>query len=185
MRRFIIALALAATIGACGSDGTSLEGVYTIDAWNENTTGCADPGPSIREMQTDTHFYVQNDTFITQDIVIADLCASVDACRMQIDDDSIPLFAFGVYDKGSDDDGWTGRIGAVSELETTCDGVQILTSMRQDATGIVLQHELTDVTYPKSSDPEDPCSFDDLYAAAESAPCTGLEVIHGVFLQEL
>ena len=188
MRSFIVAIALLTA--ACGGGGTELTGIYAIDAWNENPTGCADPGPSVLGMRTETHFYIANGSFFGQDVVVVDGCESPAACRT-LHAEGTPLFTqFGVYADGSDDGGWTSQFGSVSGLDpATCSGTVIDLRMAQDETGVVLSQETTDATFPSRGNPDDEldvrCPFDVLYEVAESEPCVSLEVVHGTLAEEL
>jgi hypothetical protein len=186
MRSFVIALALAGS--ACGSDSlTGLEGIYVIDAWNRNDVSCADPGPSVLGMEGQTHFYIKTETFFSK-FVNVKACVSLAECEMQSsDDDTIHLGDFGTFEDGNDDDGWTQRSGYAfdGDGDGTCDGTVTTSTLTTDATGVVFREDQIDVMFPARTGEQDECPEDAALDAAQGQPCTQLEVVHGVLVQEL
>ena len=187
MRSFVITLALAVTTAACGPEETGWTGVYMIDTWTENTMGCGDPGVSIREMQTDTHFYVENDEFFGWIRGRGDVhvgrglpAAAADGRPDPVRPDRVRLF-----DKAA----MTTAGPAPRRGERKWTELRRRGGAHHDDPGRGGWHRpapgATDVVYPQSSDPDDRCPFEPLYEAAETRPCTELEIVHGVFVQDL
>jgi hypothetical protein len=180
---------LALVAGCGGGGGSALEGMYLIDAWNENQTSCADPGPSVLgdPLHGETVFYVKTENFLGE-FLNARACVDLAECQMlAADDETIHLGTFGTFEEGSDGDGWSTLFffGTTDPANTTqCIGFGSRDTLTADGeNGVVLRLEsLETPPFPMSGGD---CADEDAEALAGSATCVSLEVVHGTQIGDL
>ena len=110
-------------IGCGGGDGggTSFEGIYRVDTWTDNTTGCAAEGPSVAMMNDPLH-YVKNENVFGSTFVNVKSCDDIATCTTEANDaDTIHIGSFG-FDEGSDSAGWTTHDAFSFSTNGQCDG---------------------------------------------------------------
>jgi len=173
--------AALATVAACGSPSSKLEGIYTVDAWNSNPASCADPGMDISGTM-EPLFYIKLDSLLGTDFINVVPCTDMTACSTMANDDGTIHLGHFILDKGNDKNGWTGTssyafgpdpsgscMGGVSTAVLTADG----------DTAVQVRDETIDVAAFAPSGGE--CRTEDAEAAAATLPCTSLELVHGTF----
>ena len=186
MRYWLGSLALVA---GCGGGGSALEGMYQIDAWNENDTGCGDPGPSVLgdPFHAETVFYIKTENFLGE-FLNARACADLAECQQLAgDDDTIHLGEFGTFEDGNDEDGWTASfLFAAPDFDdpTQCIGRGGRDTLTADGeTAVTLRLETLETPRFPMRDGE--CDDADAEAMLATAACVRLEVVHGTKIGEL
>jgi hypothetical protein len=181
MHALTLTIALAAA--ACGGPSTDLEGIWTLDAWNANPASCADPGPD-ELANHDPLLFIKLESFFGQDFLAVVECPDPATCTADATDDDVDLFASFLLDRGSDSDGWTGTISFSTgpDANNNCSGGASTATLLVDAagTGITIRDE--DVDVPSFPPRDGMCEPEDAALAAESLPCTSLEVVHATFM---
>ena len=187
MKTSIAILALVMVVG-CGDDSSELLGIYTLDSWTENDSGCGSEGPSVLEGSGMSHFYVKEISFFGQEFLNASLCPELPGCREDASDSeliSLGLFSY-AFESGSDSKGWTGG-GAIAGGGGggECSGEVFDYLMTDEGDGMVrIAVEVREVSgFPRDSD--DFCDTDAAREAAEGQPCDRLEVLTGTFLEAI
>jgi hypothetical protein len=177
-----IAAVLFLALAACGGASSDLEGIYTVDAWNENPASCADPGPSTLANH-DPLVFVQIESFFGQDFLAMQECTDPAACTTEANSESPHLFP--AFDQGNDDDGWTGSIAFSTgpDVDNNCSGSATFHTLTKDGdTAFTVRFETRDVTFAPT---DGECPADDVADLARDQPCTELEVMHATFSAEL
>lgn len=179
--RTILALTLALPLLGCAEDLTALEGVYTIESWTENETGCDAPGPSILETKAEKAIYLKAVNFLGAEFINVVKCPDLETCRNEAADDVIDLGGI-TFEKGSDSAGWSGLSDT---LDGSCTGdvFENLLLSADDGTLRVEQRGTAVENAPRDSD-----DFCDRDAAAELAaplPCGRLEIFTAVQVEDL
>ena len=177
-----LTIATALSAAACGGKSTDLEGIWTVDTWNQNPTSCADPGPDD-SANHDPFLFVMMDNFLGYDFLGVGECPDPATCATAPEDES-GLFSSYLLDKGSDSKGWTGTISYAFGPDDTnnCSGGVSNMTLTVDAggAGITLREE--DVDVASFAPRGDQCEPEDAAEAAETLPCTSLEVVHATFM---
>jgi hypothetical protein len=178
-------LLLSLLIVGCGggSSLTELEGIYTITTWTDNTASCDAEGPSVLDQMTDTALFVKIENFLGQKFVNAVRCIDLVDCQAKAAEDTIFLDGY-AFEKGSDEDGWTGSTIFASGIDT-CQGSVTDHVMTAPADGALHFESKTRNSLPFDKDSEGFCNTDDAKAAAEGQPCVELEVITATFADDL
>jgi hypothetical protein len=181
MRRLMIVGILA--LAACGGGGSALEGIYTVDAWNDNPASCADPGPSTIA-DHDPLVWVKKKSFFGQSVLSVDDCTDNAACGTDADSDSLGSFFF---DQGSDGDGWVSEfiISSGPDGNNMCGGAVIRNSLTADDSGMAFGIRVETIESAPYAATGGECSTDDAKAAAEGQPCVSLETMHATFTADL
>jgi hypothetical protein len=177
-----LTLSIALAAAACGGASTDLEGVWTLDAWNANPASCADPGPDDLANH-DAFLYVKLENLFGQDFLAVNECLDLGTCTTEATDEDVDIFSTFVFDKGSDSKGWTGTVSYSfgPDANNNCSGGASTATLTVDAggTGIAIRDE--DVDVPSFPPRGGMCEPEDAAAAAETLPCTSLEVVHATF----
>jgi hypothetical protein len=173
---------------ACGGGGgTSMEGMYMIDAWNANPTSCADPGPTLIGVRSETVFYIENVSFLGQSFINAHSCDTLAECEADAAEETIYIDGFGGWEEGNDDDGWTDSFAFAFEDftdPTMCQGSITTSTLTADGeTGVILRTEHVDTPlFPKNAGE---CVDEDALAAGAGLPCGDLEIVHGTKIGDI
>jgi hypothetical protein len=182
-RAFVLStLAIAVTLAGCSEELTALEGVYEIESWTQNDTGCDSDGASILADQTDDHFYLKAENLFGQEFLNLVLCEGLAACTVLAGEDTINL-GFGL-DSGSDGAGWTGSGYSLGGSDT-CSG-EIRDNRLEETAGGELRFEIRR-TFVEGVplDADGFCDSDAAIEMAESQGCEGLEVTTAVQVSDL
>lgn len=178
MRHWLTAIAIFMT--ACGGGGSSLEGIYSVDAWNQNSTSCADAGASVLTTR-DPFVYVKKESLLGYGFLNVTGCTGVDECTTMANDEETIHLGYFTLDKGNDDDGWTGTASYASgpDLDGMCvGGVSNATLTVDGESAFAVRVEGIDVTFTPSGGQ---CETDAAEAAAVGQPCVRLETMHATF----
>jgi hypothetical protein len=186
MKAWTSLLAIGFAAG-CGGGGSALEGIYSLDTWNENTTSCADPGSSVLSLHSQTVFYLKKESLLGHSFLNMVGCGTAEECHTKANDDTIDLdLEFPFYEQGNDDDGYTEHDSFGFEDfndATMCQGTITDATLTADATGVAVRIETVHVPlYPKPGSGE--CD-DGVEAAGAGLPCDQLETVHGTFMEDL
>jgi hypothetical protein len=179
---FVTSFALAIMVSGCDDDLTALEGVYEIQTWTENTTGCDSDGDSILEERSDDHFYLKAENLFGQEFLNLVLCEGLDTCLTTAAEDTINL-GFGL-DSGSDGAGWTGS-GYTLGGSDTCSGEVRNNSLVESEAGQLRFEIRRTFVEDVPLDSDGFCDSDAAIAAAESQGCEGLEVTTAMQVSDL
>jgi hypothetical protein len=185
MRTSLLLLVFAV---GCGGGGSSFEGFYMIDAWNDNPTSCADPGPSVLGdgLHSETAFYVKKDSFFGESFLNARACIDLAECEHDAAEDTVHLGRFTTFDSGNDD-GWSSFFASGSEDftdPTMCSGTIFRDTLAPDGEdGVLIRMEVTETPlFPKRNDM---CTDEDAEAAGAGLPCGSVETVHGIKIGDL
>lgn len=186
MKAWTSLLAIGFAAG-CGGGGSDLEGIYSFDAWNENTTACTDPGPSVLSLHSETVFYLQMESLLGHSFLNMVACQTAEECQTKAHDEDLDLdLDFPFYEHGNDDDGWTESDSYGFEDfndQTMCQGTINSAILTADGTGVAVRIETIHVPlYPK---PDSGDCDDGVDAAGAGLPCDQLVTAHGTFSEDL
>jgi hypothetical protein len=180
-------LGSTAWLTACGGMSTDFEGIYMVDAWNDNPTSCDAEGPSVIDQRADL-FYVKLDSFLGYDFVNVNTCASIVECQEWAnDEETLHIGEYG-FDQGNDDDGWTTRVAFATddpELPTNCIADVRTAVLTGDATTVSIRVETVDT--PSFAREAEDCFYEEderVFDLAEGQPCVALETIHATYQQD-
>lgn len=184
----VMMLGRAGWLTGCGGMSTDFEGIYTIDAWNDNLSACDAEGPSVLDQREDI-FYIKLDNFVGYEFVNVNTCADVAQCQEWAhDEDTLHIGEFS-FDQGSDDDGWTTRVAFATddpEVTTNCVADVRTAVLTGDATTVSIRIETVDTpSFPREADD---CFYEEderVFELAEGEPCVALETIHATFMTDL
>jgi len=168
----------AGLVGCGGSDtGSAMVGIYSVDTWTENDTGCASEGADVLGQQTETMFYVKVESFFGVTFLNVKFCADLADCQTTAGDNSTIYVGTYALDQGNDTDGWTGRSFIGSQMNNMCSGRFNEAVMTSPVEGSVrIEDTGTEVSgFPPDADGF--CDLDSATQAAQGVPCTGLEVL--------
>lgn len=173
---------LCMALPGCSEELSSLEGIYEIQSWSENTRGCDSDGESILAMQSDDHFYLKAENFFDQEFLNLVMCEGVEACAVLAADDTINL-GFGL-DSGSDSQGWTGAGYSLGGSES-CSG-EIRDNRLAETSSGELRFEIRRTFVAEVPlDSEGFCDSDVAIEMAASQGCEALEVTSAVQVRDL
>ncbi len=187
MTKWMTMTALLALLIGCGDDGSALLGVYSLDAWTENDTGCDAEGPSVLETSDSTHFFIKEVNFFGTSIINVALCSDLADCQQRAaDGDTIELGdrSYG-FDSGSDSAGWTGGGVIAGGSGDTCSGEVYDYLLTEVSDGVVQIRVETREVSGVPTDSDGFCDTDAARAAAKDQPCARLEVFEGTFLEAI
>lgn len=180
----MVAALVSAASGCGGGLDTSLEGVYSLTTWTENTGGCAAEGASVLDQHSDTAAYVKVESFFGHEFLNVVTCADEGACATEAASDTLN-FGSWAFESGSDGDGWTGTSSFASGDPTTCTGAQSKVTMTHPtATTIRIEVRTNQpVTFPPNDAGE--CTTDDAERLSADAACGTLEVVTATFAADI
>jgi hypothetical protein len=185
MHQHLIVASLIALGTACGGGlSTDLEGVYSVDTWTQNATGCGAGGDDVTSLH-DPLIYVKADSFFGADFIGAVGCPDPATCQAEAADDTISLGQF-YFEEGSDDEGWIGRGGYSSGPgpDGMCiGGLNVLTMTGSAGASITLRDEFHEAApfAPEGGE----CDVDTAMDNAATQPCASADEVHATFTAEL
>jgi hypothetical protein len=172
-------------IGCGGGDGggTSYEGIWRVDAWTNNNTGCDVEGPSVAATR-EPFFYTKNESFLGQSFVNVNGCDDIATCKEEANDkDTIHIGSF-AFEEGSDGAGWTTHSAFAFDVQGQCEGGVTDTKLTiSTATFHIEGKHFEAVPFPAMTG-EDKCPDAKVEQAAAGQPCDGLEVVSATFMQD-
>ncbi len=169
-------------LAACGGSSkgaggrTALDGVYAIQTWSENTTGCDAPGDSVFDQHAERGLMIKESMFVAVPVVDFHVCTDDAACNQELGEPT--LFLPYMAERGSDAAGWiSDDDGVAIDDNGTCRGedtIATLTSTGSNTVAIAIEHRMVS-GFPR--DNTNHCAYDGLVAAAKQVPCMALETI--------
>jgi hypothetical protein len=175
-------------VAACGGDGGSaFQGIYDVDTWTINDGTCDAEGPSVLETETQTMFYLKNESFLGIEFLNLKFCDDQNDCEtLAGDPETIHLGRYG-FDQGGDGGGWTSEwySGFENDMTGLCEGSYFVVKLTGEA-GASVRVEARETPaggFPPGEDGF--CDDEPGKAAAEGQPCTGFEVITASFVSDL
>jgi hypothetical protein len=183
MRSPILTIAFAAA--ACGGKSTDLEGIYALDAWNQNSASCADPGGDVLGLH-DPNVFIALESFFGQTFLTVVECPDPATCAAEAnEEDTLHLGQF-LLDQGSDSKGWTGTTSFSfgPDVDNNCSGGVSKSTLTVDAGGLAVTIRDEEIDVPSFPPRDGECEPEDAVEASEDLPCTSLEVVHATFVSE-
>jgi hypothetical protein len=168
--------------GGCSEDLTALEGVYQIQTWTENATGCDSDGDSVLADRTDDHFYLKAESYPGQEFLNLVLCEGLEACAATAAEDTINI-GFG-FESGSDSAGWRGS-GYTLGGSDICSGEVRDTRLSETSAGQLRFEIRRTFVEGVPLDTDGFCDSDAAIAAAASQGCEALEVTTAMQVSDL
>lgn len=186
----VMMLGSAGWLTACGGLSSDFEGVYEVDEWTQNLTGCDTPGDSILELQADVMLFVEVQSFFGTDYVGVSHCTDIAECQAAAAEEDFPdIFSGYIFPNGNDDDGWSGELSTTSADSGMCTGSVAYVSLTGTAGALTIESESFDIApyppMPSGNDEEGPCDYRDPFEQAEGQPCRTLERLHATFSADL
>ena len=175
-------LAVLVLCAGCDSEITGWEGIYELQSWTDNQSGCDSEGMSILEMQSDDHFYVKAENLLGQEFLNVAFCEGLDACTALAAGDTINL-EYGL-DQGGDQTGWIGS-GYTLGGSTTCSGEVRHTRLVETAPS-ELHFEIRRTFVDNVPlDTEGFCDSDAALEMADAQGCEGIEQVTAMQVSDL
>lgn len=175
--------------GGGSSELSKLDGLYTIDTWTENTSGCDVEGPSVLDSHASL-LGVGETNFFGYDLLVVIPCTDDQACA-----DAVPGGVFAalgggaVFIEGQGDDasGWESNYIAYTIVDGECQGVYADVRFEALEPGrVALTSTSYDVVFPVESDKSgEECTVETAAEVAKGQPCSGLTRITASYAGEL
>ncbi len=182
MRITLLGLVLLVGCGG-GDDGTSFQGLFSVDTWTQNRMTCDAEGPSVATTH-EPMFYVKNENFLGSSFVNVNSCLDPADCKMLAnDDDTIHIGSF-AFEDGSDSSGWTTHSAFAFDVQGQCEGNVTDTKLTITKTTLRIEERTVKVVPFPASTGEDECPEAKVETAAMGQPCAGLEVVTATFMQD-
>lgn len=166
-----------------GSGGTSFEGIYRVETWTDNLTGCAAEGPSVTQGR-DPLFYTKNEDFFGETFVNVKSCEDIATCKAEANDgDTIHIGMFG-FEQGSDSAGWTTHSAFAFSVQGQCEGGVTDSKLTITATSFRIEAKHVEAVPFPAGTGDDECPDEKVEQAAAGQPCDGLEVVTATFMED-
>ena len=177
--RFATAAMLAIALSACGGGiSTDFEGIYEIETWTSNTSGCETEGMSVLASQPNQRFYVRTESYYGTDFLNVTLCTTDTACATEAGAEGFDFENGWAFDKGSDGAGWRGALALVtSSGGAPCTGTVSDDTMASPTDGTLRIESRIRQPRPFAPDSDGFCSSDDAIAASSGEPCIRYEAV--------
>lgn len=180
----ITLLALLATTACGGGSNTDLEGIYTVDAWNRNSTACDEAGAMDVKAQHEGFFYIKSESILGEDFVNVEGCVDLGECDSKANDsDTIHIGNF-TFEDGSDSKGWTSKSAFAFNVQGQCMGGVTTRTMTSTATTVRIEERHVEALPFAPSTGDDECPDAKVEQNAAGQPCDQLEVVTATFTKD-
>lgn len=183
--RLPLSVFLVGVLAACGGGGGSssaLEGIYTLDSWNGNSTSCDSATEPALGAGSDTHFFVRRDEFFGESFISAVMCEDLATCQQKANDGDTLYIGQFYFEEGNDTDGWTANISYL--FPPDCDGTVARVTMT-GTPGVSVSIRKEEVTVGPAGMDGDDCDERAAEEEAAGKACESLELVEGTFVEAI